>query len=163
MVRRPDFRLTVWLVAYVSLTVSSMVLEDFSTPLEMTGVGDVRRSDSRHQEGGVLCTTKTRIRDPCQSVLRASQNQASTLSIQESPAAALNLSSGNAGSCCMWMVSVLLRWVIIFFTNLQNPFRFPGAGEREGKIGSLYTGILDSFLSKLHSGRNDRDIHDRGE
>ena len=41
--------------------------------------GDVRRSDSRHQEGGVLCTTKTRIRDPCQSVLRASQNQASTL------------------------------------------------------------------------------------
>ena len=39
----------------------------------------------------------------------------------------------------------------------------PGAGEREGKIGSLYTGILDSFLSKLHSGRNDRDIHDRGE
>ena len=61
------------------------------------------------------------------------------------------------------MVSVLLRWVIIFFTNLQNPFRFPGAGEREEKIGSLYTGILDSFLSKLHSGRNDRDIHDRGE
>ena len=61
------------------------------------------------------------------------------------------------------MVSVLLRWVIIFFTNLQNPFRFPGAGEREGKIGSLYTGILDSFLSKLHSGRNDRDIHDRGK
>ena len=59
------------------------------------------------------------------------------------------------------MVSVLLRWVIIFFTNLQNPFRFPGAGEREGKIGSLYTGILDSFLSKLHSGRNYRDIHDR--
>ena len=49
------------------------------------------------------------------------------------------------------------------FTNLQNPFRFPGAGEWEGKIGSLYTGILDSFLSKLHSGRNYRDIHDRGE
>ena len=43
------------------------------------------------------------------------------------------------------MVSVLLRWVIIFFTNLQNPFRFSGAGEREGKIGSLYTGILVPF------------------
>ena len=82
---------------------------------------------------------------------------------QEKPASTLLLSSGNAGSCCMWMVSVLLRWVIIFFTNLQNPFRFPGAGEREGKIGSLYTGILDSFLSKLHSGRNYRDIHDRWE
>ena len=61
------------------------------------------------------------------------------------------------------MVSVLLRLVIIFFTNLQNPFRFPGAGEWEEKIRSLYTGILDSFLSKLHSGRNYRDIHDRWE
>ena len=82
---------------------------------------------------------------------------------QENPASTLLLSSGNAGSCCMWMVSVLLRWVIIFFTNLQNPFRFPGAGEWEEKIRSLYTGILDSFLSKLHSGRNYRDIHDRWE
>ena len=96
---------------------------------------------------------------PGQSVWRAFLSAKS----QENPASTLLLSSGNAGSCCMWMVSVLLRWVIIFFTNLQNPFRFPGAGEREGKIGSLYTGILDSFLSKLHSGRNDRDIHDRWE
>ena len=96
---------------------------------------------------------------PSQSVWRASLSAKS----QENPASTLLLSSGNAGSCCMWMVSVLLRWVIIFFTNLQNPFRFPGAGEREGKIGSLYTGILDSFLSKLHSGRNYRDIHDRWE
>ena len=31
--------------------------------------------------------------NPCQSVLRASQNQAPTLSVQESPAAALNLGS----------------------------------------------------------------------
>ena len=96
---------------------------------------------------------------PGQSVWRASLSAKS----QENPASTLLLSSGNAGSCCMWMVSVLLRWVIIFFTNLQKPFRFPGAGEREGKIGSLYTGILDLFLSKLHSGRNDRDIYDRGE
>ena len=138
MVRRPDFRLTVWLVAYVSLTVSSMVLEDFSTPLEMTGVGDVRRSDSRHQEGGVLCTTKTRIRDPCQSVLRASQNQASTLSIQESPAAALNLSSGNAGSCCKgWYPCFYL--IVLLFTNLQNSFRF-SRENRGGKSGAC-TGI----------------------
>ena len=41
MVRRPDFRLTVWLVAYASLTVSSMVLGDFSTPLEMTGIREI--------------------------------------------------------------------------------------------------------------------------
>ena len=37
MVRRSDFRLTLWLVAHASLTVSSMVLGDFSTSLEMTG------------------------------------------------------------------------------------------------------------------------------
>ena len=37
MVRRPDFRVTVRLVAYASLTVSSMVLGGFSTSLEMTG------------------------------------------------------------------------------------------------------------------------------
>ena len=38
--------------------------------------------------------------------------------------------------------------------------RCRGAG---GEIRSLYTGILDFFLSKLHFGRNDRDIHDRGK
>ena len=104
MVRRSDFRLTVWLVAYASLTVSSMVLGDFSTSLEMTGVGDVRRSDSRHQGRGVLCTTKTRM------VIRVSQ-YCGPLRIRRQrwtagrrlPAATLNLSSGNAGSCCMWM------------------------------------------------------------
>ena len=37
MVRRSDFRLTLWLVVYASFTVSSMVLGDFSTSLEMTG------------------------------------------------------------------------------------------------------------------------------
>ena len=36
----------------------------------------------------------------------------------------------------------------IFFTNLQNPFRFPGAGEWEEKIRSLYTGILDFPAAK---------------
>ena len=33
MVRRPDFRLTVWLVTFHLLTVSSIVLGDFSTLL----------------------------------------------------------------------------------------------------------------------------------
>ena len=36
-------------------------------------------------------------------------------------------------------------------------------GKREGKTRSLYTGIFDFFLTKLHSGRNYRDIHDRWE
>ena len=105
-------------------------------------------------------STKTRIVSKPFSMAGLSESGGNAKS-QENPASTLLLSSGNAGSCCMWMVSMLLRWVIIFFTNLQNPFRFPGAGEWEEKIRSLYTGILDSFLSKLHSGRNYRDIHDR--
>lgn len=35
-IRRSDFRLTVWLVTFHLLMVSSMVLGDFSTSLEMT-------------------------------------------------------------------------------------------------------------------------------
>ena len=75
----------------------------------------------------------------------------------------LELVVRECGLMLQGMVSMLLRWVIIFFTNLQNSFRFPGAGGWEEKIRSLYTGILDFFLSKLHSGRNYRDIHDRGK
>ena len=79
--------------------------------------------------------------NPCQSVLRASQNQAAALSIQESPAATLLLSSGNAGSCCKGWYPCLC-FVIILFANLQNPFPCPWAlGHEGGKIGSLYTGI----------------------
>ena len=107
-------------------------------------------------------STKTRMVSVPVSIAGLSESGGNAKS-QGNPVSTLLLSSGNAGSCCMWMVSVLLRWVIIFFTNLQNLFRFPGAGEREEKIGSLYTGIRDSFLSKLHSGRNYRDIHDRGK
>ena len=36
-IQTSDVRLAVWLVAYVSLAVSSIVLGDFSTALEMTG------------------------------------------------------------------------------------------------------------------------------
>ena len=50
----------------------------------------------------------------------------------------------------------------IFYESAESVLlsRRRGAG---GKIRSLYTGILDFFLSKLHSDRNYRDIHDRGE
>ena len=82
---------------------------------------------------------------------------------QEKPASTLLLSSGNAGSCCKGWYPCF-RLVVKLFTNLQNLFLFPRAPGNGGrKIRSLYTGILDFFLSKLHSGRNDRDIHDRGE
>ena len=65
-------------------------------------------------------------------LISASLKSGGNAKSQENPASTLLLSSGNAGSCCMWMVSVLLRWVIIFFTNLQNPFCFPGAGRAGG-------------------------------
>ena len=50
----------------------------------------------------------------------------------------------------------------IFYESAESVSLLRRRG-REGKIGSLYTGILDLFLSKLHSGRNIRDIHDRQE
>ena len=71
-------------------------------------------------------STKTRMVSMSVSIAGLSESGGNAKS-QENPASTLLLSSGNAGSCCMWMVSVLLRWVIIYFTNLQNPFRFPGA------------------------------------
>ena len=83
--------------------------------------------------------------NPCQTVLRASQNQAPTLSIQESPAAALNLSSGNAGSCCKgWYPCFYL--IVLLFTNLQNSFRF-SRENRGGKSGAC-TGIHGVLSAK---------------
>ena len=82
---------------------------------------------------------------------------------QEKPASTLLLSSGNAGSCCKEWYPCFCDGVSYFLRICRIRFDFPAPGEREGKIRSLYTGILDLFLSKLHSGRNDRDIHDRGE
>ena len=73
-------------------------------------------------------STKTRMVSVPVSIAGLSESGGNAKS-QENPASTLLLSSGNAGSCCMWMVSVLLRWVIIFFTNLQNPSRVPGAGD----------------------------------
>ena len=58
-------------------------------------------------------------------------------------------------------VFVLLSY---FFTNLQNPFSClwaPGHGGRENR--EPVQGFIASCLSKLHSGRNIRDIHDRWE
>ena len=78
--------------------------------------------------------------NPCQTVLRASQNQAPTLSIQESPAAALNLSSGNAGSCCKGMVSVFLIDCEAFLRICRIRSVFPGPGKSGREIRNLYTG-----------------------
>ena len=66
-------------------------------------------------------------------LISASLKSGGNAKSQENPASTLLLSSGNAGSCCMWMVSVLMRLVIMLFTNLQNPFRFPGARRAGGE------------------------------
>lgn len=62
-VRRSDFRQAVWLVAYASLTVSSIVLGDFSTALEMTEASPdnqtVRQSDFRLQTGDAVRTVSS--------------------------------------------------------------------------------------------------------
>ena len=82
MVRRADFRLTVWLVANASLAVSSIVLGDFSTLLRSArNDRGGRRQTVRLQTSGRRCFMHDKNTDgyPCQSVLRASQNQASTL------------------------------------------------------------------------------------
>ena len=47
MVRRSDFRLTVWLVAYASLTVSSIVLGDSSVQFLLTSAKVGRRLAAR--------------------------------------------------------------------------------------------------------------------
>ena len=100
---------------------------------------------------------------PCQSVLRASQNQAATLNHRKILRQPCSCRPGmRAHAVCGWYpcfcdgLSYILRICRIRFAS-------PAPGEREEKIRSLYTGILDFFLSKLHSGRNDRDIHDRGK
>ena len=51
----------------------------------------------------------------------------------------------------------------IFYESAESVFLSRCRESGRGKIRSLYTEILDSFLSKLHFGRNYRDIHDRWE
>ncbi len=82
---------------------------------------------------------------------------------QENPASTLLLSSGNAGSCCKGWYPCFCDGLSYFLRICRIRFASPAPGEREEKIRSLYTGIFDFFLSKLHSGRNYRDIHDRWE
>ena len=101
--------------------------------------------------------------NPCQSVLRASQNQAAALSIQENPAATLLLSSGNAGSCCKGWYPCFCLMVILFYESAESVPTSLGPGKSRRGIGSLYRDSWRPFLSKLHSGRNIRDIHDRWE
>ena len=74
------------------------------------------------------------------------RNQAPTLSIQESPAAALNLSSGNAGSCCKGWYPCFCLMVMLFYESAEFVSTSLGPGKSGRKIGSLYTGI-HGFLS----------------
>ena len=74
------------------------------------------------------------------------RNQAPTLSIQESPAAALNLSSGNAGSCCKGWYPCFCLVVKLFYESAESVPTSLGPGTWGREIGSLYTGI-HGFLS----------------
>ena len=96
-------------------------------------------------------------------LISASLKSSGSAKSQENPASTLLLSSGNAGSCCKGWYPCFCDGLSYFLRICRIRFASPAPGEREEKIGSLYTGIRDSFLSKLHSGRNDRDIHDRWE
>ena len=71
----------------------------------------------------------------------------------------LELVVRECGLMLQGMVSVFLFDCLAFYESAEFVLIFPGKSGR--KIRSLYTGIRDSFLSKLHSGRNIRDIHDR--
>ena len=51
----------------------------------------------------------------------------------------------------------------IFYESAESVLLSRCRESGRGEIRSLYTGILDFFLSKLHFGRNYRDIHDRGK
>ena len=79
--------------------------------------------------------------NPCQTVLRASRNQAPTLSIQESPAAALNLSSGNAGSCCKGWYPCFCLVVMLFYESAEFVPISLGPGKSGREIRKLYTEI----------------------
>ena len=107
-------------------------------------------------------STKTRMVSMPVSIAGLSESGGSAKS-QENPASTLLLSSGNAGSCCKGWYPCFCDGLSYFLRICRIRLASPAPGEREEKFGSLYTGILDFFLSKLHSGRNYRDIHDRWE
>ena len=96
-------------------------------------------------------------------LISASLKSGGNAKSQENPASTLLLSSGNAGSCCKGWYPCFCDGLSYILRICRIRFASPAPGEREEKIRSLYTGTLDFFLSKLHSGRNYRDIQDRWE
>ena len=78
-------------------------------------------------------------------LISASLKSGGNAKSQENPASTLLLSSGNAGSRCMWMVSVLLRWVIIFLRICRIRFASPAPGSGRGKSGACIQGFLIPF------------------
>ena len=107
-------------------------------------------------------STKTRMVSMPVSIAGLSESGGNAKS-QENPASTLLLSSGNAGSCCKGWYPCFCDGLSYFLRICRIRLASPAPGTQERKSRSLYTGILDSFLSKLHSGRNYRDIHDGGE
>ena len=99
---------------------------------------------------------------PSQSVLRASQNQAAALNHRKILRQPCSCRPGMRAHAARDGIRAFAMGYHIFYESAESVLlpRCRGAG---GEIRSLYTGILDFFLSKLHSGRNYRDVHDRWE
>ena len=78
-------------------------------------------------------------------LISASLKSGGNAKSQENPASTLLLSSGNAGSCCMWMVSVFLIGYHIFYESAESVSlpRRQGSGRR--KSGACIQGFLIPF------------------
>ena len=70
-------------------------------------------------------------------LISASLKSGGNAKSQENPASTLLLSSGNAGSCCMWMVSVFLIGYHIFYESTESvslPRRRGVGGENQEPV-----------------------------
>ena len=75
----------------------------------------------------------------------------------------LELVVRECGLMLQGMVSVFLIGCEAFYESAESVPTSLGPGKSRRGIGSLYRDSWRPFLSKLHSGRNIRDIHDRWE
>ena len=118
-------------------------------------------------EGLLFCVVKRQHKNtdtyPCQSVLQASWNQAAALNRRKNLRQPCSCRPGMRAHAARDGIRAFAIGYHIFYESAESVFLSRCRESGRGKIRSLYTGIRDSFLSKLHSGRNYRDIHDRWE
>ena len=96
--------------------------------------------------------------NPCQSVLRASQNQAAALNRRKILRQPCSCRPGMRAHAARDGIRVFI-WLSCFLRICRIRSDFPGKIGEENQ--EPVQGFMVPFLSKLHSGRNIRDIHDR--